>query len=370
MSLDRQVSEIFSAPGAVGPHSVTTDSIRAPKDSVAARNESTPVLTPIPLSQLGEGEAVTWAWTGFLGVGFVTLLTGFWKAGKTTLVANLLGHFAEGGELAGTVNPARVLVVTEESAGLWRRRRDELRIGDHVHLLTRPFKVRPRLAQWEGFILAISGLVRTNGYGVVVFDTLPSLWPVVDENAASDVLAALLPLHAVTEAGAAVLLTHHPRKGDGGEGQASRGSGALPGFVDVIVELRRFTPDNRDDRRRTLTTLSRFDESPGEVVVELADDGYRLVGSKADAKQADRLDAIAEILPSEGPGVTADELRESWPDGGMVRPGKRTLQLDLQAGAKAGRWVQLGTGKRNDAHRYVLGAGPCIPGDINSTKCT
>lgn len=333
------------------------DSIRAPRDSLAARNETTPVLNPIPLSRLGDGEAVTWAWGGFLGVGFITLLTALWKCGKTTLVAHLLRLFDGGGELAGTVTPARVLVVSEESAGLWRRRRDDLGIGDHVHLLSRPFKVRPKLAQWEGFILAVAELVRANGYGVVVFDTLPSLWPVFDENNASEVIAALTPIHAITEAGAAVLLTHHPRKGDAGEGQASRGSGALPGFVDVILELRRYTPDDREDRRRTLTGYSRFDETPAEIVIELGDDGYRVVGSKADARQADRLDAIGELLSSDGPGVTADELRESWPEGGTVKPGKRTLQLDLQAGARSGRWVQFGTGKRNDPHRYRLGGG-------------
>lgn len=348
-----------------------SDSIRASKDSLAARNETGPTLNPIPLSQLGEGEAVTWAWFGYLGVGFVTLLTGLWKAGKSTLVAHLLRMFDGGGELGGAVTPTRVLVVSEESAGLWRRRRDDLGIGDHVHLLTRPFKVRPKLAQWEGFILSIAELVRSNGYGVVVFDTLPSLWPVFDENNASEVIAALTPIHEITGAGAAVLLTHHPRKGDAGEGQASRGSGALPGFVDVILELRRYTPDDREDRRRTLTAYSRFDETPSEVVLELGDDGYRVVGSKADARQTDRLVAIAELLPTDPPGVSVDELHKSWPEGGTVKPGKRTLQLDLQTGAKAGRWVETGTGKRNDPHRYaVAGARLDVSHPINSQNCT
>ncbi len=48
--------------------------------------------------------------------------------------------------------------------------------------------------------------------------------------------AALVPLHAITEAGAAVVIVHHPRKSDGAQGTAARGSGAISGFVDIIAD--------------------------------------------------------------------------------------------------------------------------------------
>ncbi len=353
MSLDREVSAIFAPAEAVMvPDRQADNSIRAPTDSKAARNESVPLWQPVPLSQLGEGAPIPWLWDGYLAAGFITLLTGLWKGGKTTLVAWLLRLLGDGGELAGAVKPARVLVVSEESAGLWRRRRDGLAIGDHVHLLPRPFNVRPKLSQWEGFALHVAELVRATGYELVVLDTVPSFWPVTNENDASEVIAALTPLRAIADAGAAVLLTHHPRKGDAAEGQASRGSGALPGFVDVILELRRHDAGNREDRRRVLTSFSRFDETPPEVVIELGEDGYRLVGTKADARQTDRLCAIAELLPTDPPGLTGEELILTWPDTGPAKPGKRTLQLDLKAGAQSGRWMQLGSGTRNDPFRY------------------
>jgi len=47
-----------------------------------------------------------------------------------------------------------------------------------------------------------------------------------------DFLHSLSPL---TAAGMAVWLQHHPRKGRTPSGQASRGSGALPGFVDILM---------------------------------------------------------------------------------------------------------------------------------------
>lgn len=86
----------------------------------------------------------------------------------------------------------------------------------------------------------------------MVLDTLAGFLPVRDENDSAGMLQALTPLHAVTEAGAALLLIHHPRKSDATEGQASRGSGALPGFVDIVIEMRRLAPQDREDRRRVL----------------------------------------------------------------------------------------------------------------------
>ncbi len=330
-----------------------SDSIPAPRDTIRARNESELHWQPIPLSEISAEQTVTWAWSGFLAKGHTTLFSGLWKAGKTTLLAHLLRCFEGGGDLAGTVKPARVLVVSEESQALWARRRDEIGIGDHVHVICRPFKARPRAALWMEFVEWLIEAVRVQRYGVVVFDTLASLWPVFDENDASGVMAALAPLNAITETGAAVLLIHHPRKGDAGEGQAARGSGALPSFVDVILELRRYDGKQPDDRRRTLTAYSRFDETPRESVIELTDDGYRMIGKKADAGRADRQAVVAEVLPPDGPGLTAGEIRESWPEDRIPKPGVRTLAEDLRAGADAELWTRSGNGKKGDPYRYV-----------------
>ena len=113
---------------------------------------------------------------------------------------------------------------------------------------------------------------------------------------------------AITEAGAGILLIAHPRKGDGTEAQATRGSGALPGFVDVIIEMRRFDAGRREDTRRVLTTYSRYEETPVEKVLEYTPKlGYRAVGTKSDAKGSDRLAVAIELL-GEPPGRTVEEI--------------------------------------------------------------
>jgi hypothetical protein len=88
---------------------------------------------------------------------------------------------------------------------------------------------------------------------MVVFDTLSNLWPVKNENDASEVQAALMPLRALTTSGRSLFAVHHLTKAGGAEATASRGSGALAAFVDVILELRRLDPNDPTNRQRVVS---------------------------------------------------------------------------------------------------------------------
>ena len=115
--------------------------------------------TATPLSELGPTEPIPWLWHGYLAPGHVTLFTGIWKGGKTTLLAHLLRQFHLGGELGTSVETANVLVVSEEAQALWVKRREELRLGDHVHVICRPFKARPSRAKWQQFVGWLTSVV-------------------------------------------------------------------------------------------------------------------------------------------------------------------------------------------------------------------
>ena len=175
-----------------------------------------------------------------------------------------------------------------------------------------------------------------------------------DENDAAKIQQALNPLHPITEAGAGVLLVHHLKKGDAAVGQGSRGSGALMGFVDVIVEFKPYDLAHiRQDKRRVLDGLGRTDETPEELVVELTDDGCRMVGTKAEATQHERLRVVADILePTQDP-MTSDEIRKAWPDNGLAKPSVATMRRDLYAATEKGWFDTTGTGTRGDPVRYA-----------------
>jgi hypothetical protein len=324
------------------------NSVRAPIEGDRAQNE----FSPIPASQLGNEDQIDWLWHGWLARGYITLLVGLWKAGKSTLLAHLLHAFADCGDIAGSICTCKVLVVTEEGKGIWARRRADLGIQDNVEFVIRPFKGQPGTKEWERFVEILAESVQSSGFDVVVIDPWQSISPVWDENDAAQTMRALTPFYKITESGAAVLLMHHPRKGDANQGQASRGSGALPGFVDIICELRRFNPEQADDTRRVLKGLARFDETLPETVIELRDDGYHVVGSKADAKQLDRIPVIEKILVDSKAELTSEDVFHAWPEHKIPRPSKRSVQLDLNYGFSENRWNRSGEGKKGDPFRY------------------
>lgn len=216
-----------------------------------------------------------WIWHGYLPKGAITLLSALWKSGKTTLLSHLLKACAAGGEFLGQpIRAARVLYVSEEGEQHWVRRRDDLALSDNVGFYLQPFGSKPDLANWDAFIGRLVTDAQKHGFDLVVFDTLAKLWPVVEENDAGAVDAALMPLWKLTKAGVAVLLIHHLRKSGGQEYTGSRGSGALSAFPDIIVELTRFDAGNVKDRKRKLCAKGRYDETPDELVIELRDGAY------------------------------------------------------------------------------------------------
>lgn len=320
---------------------------------VSLRESNAARWKAVCISDLEAAPAPSWIFHGYIARGYSTLFCGLWKGGKTTLLAWMLREAGKGGGSIGTeVFACRVLYVTEESSGHWARRRDDLNIGPHVSFIVRPFLARPTHAEWRDFIAHLVDVANAEGFDLIVMDTLSKLWPCRDENDASQVDEALMPLSGITDAGIALMLVVHPRKGDANEAQATRGSGALPAYADTIVELRRFAPEEKADRRRVLTAYGRFDETPGEIVVELTEGGYRMVGSKAETKRADRLDVCAKLL-LERP-LEADGILANWPNDGVAKPGLRTLQGDLDYGVKTEMLVKTGEGKKGSPFVFDL----------------
>ena len=76
-----------------------------------------------------------------------------------------------------------------------------------------------------------------------------------------------------SDLGLAVLVLHHPKKGETKEGQAARGIGVLNAEVDIVLEMTHFSNPSSDDRRRKIVAYSRFDETPRRRLLELNREG-------------------------------------------------------------------------------------------------
>jgi hypothetical protein len=294
-----------------------------------------------------------WLCQGLLTPGGITLLSALWKSGKTTFITAPLKTMASGGKFCGLdVRTANVLYVTEEDDTIWQERIERFGLQDNIQFVFRPFLIRPDFTQWLDFLEYIIELHRETPFDLVVFDTLSNLWPVENENDAGQVQAAMMPLRMLSRENIAVELVHHLRKSDGNEATGSRGSGALTAFVDIILELRRHNPVDNDDRNRVITGYSRYSPQPAEMVVCLDKDDatYTSLGDRSQVGQQARQNAIVQLLPTEEPGLTLEEIREKWPTEPIPSP--RTLGNELPRGLSSGCWRRTGGGKRGDPYRY------------------
>jgi hypothetical protein len=302
------------------------------------------------------GSRTDWLWHGYLAPGCMTMLTGQWKLGKTTMLAVLLGRMATGGQLAGqAVRQGRAVVISDESIDLWHLRMGQLDISDHVGLLCRPFRGQPTPDEWLSLIDYLVRLHDEEGLELVVIDSLASFMPGRDENNAMCMMQTLAPLQRLLEKGVAVLIVHHPRRRPSAAGQMMRGSGALPATVDILLEMDWFQRGDENDRRRQLQAFSRYPETPRRQVCEWTADGrdYRTLGNFQETVFTEGWDVLRMVLEDAQGKLKRQDVLEQWPPD-HPRPDPSSIRTWLEKGVTRGLVRRDGAGRRNSPFRYWL----------------
>jgi hypothetical protein len=322
-------------------------------------SEKSFTLQPLRPSELANVKPppLNWLWHGYLAPGKITALISPPKTGKTTLAANLLARLAQGGQLAGlAVTPARAIVVSEESASDWDARCRKLALPESVQFLCRPFKgARPTETQWFDLIAGLESLHRQNSLNLLAIDPLAALLPGHAENSAPKMFDCLLPLQNLANQGIAVWLMHHPARATRADGQASRGSSALSGFADIIMEMNGIRRARSRDRRRRICAYSRSTETPRHLIVELTADGadYVVRTDPAGAPLVQSSQEVHYILAHATDKLSRQTILERWPDE-ESRPDPSTLSRWLKRAAKQGLICCSGAGFRGDSYVYWL----------------
>jgi len=294
-----------------------------------------------------------WLWHGFVARGSVTLLTSMWKSGKTTLLSMLLSRRLQGGLLAGLpVTPGKSVVVSEEPLSLWAQRDRQHSFGNQVCFFCRPFPHIPSAQEWQALVDRILALRQEHGIDLAVIDPLAPY--LRGENQAKCMLETLLPLAALTQAGMAVLLLHHPGKGIRAVGQSARGSGALLGHVDISIEMRRPGGDPFTRRRRFLS-LSRHQETPRQLLLELNPEGMDYVPLPEEVEDTTSAgwQAFRMVLEEATHKLTRGDILSSWPED-FAKPNAATLWKWLNRGFESNMLAREGTGRKSDPFRYWL----------------
>lgn len=305
--------------------------------------------------------SIDWVWPGYLARGAVTLLTSQWKTGKTTLVSVLIARMARGGELAGrTVSPAGVAIVSEESLDCWQRRDEKLHFGEQLCFFCQPLAASPTLAAWDALIDRLAVLGRERGIDVVILDPLAMLLPSGAESQTSAMLQVLRGLSRLTRQGQAVLVLHHPTKGEATAGRLARGCGALCAYVDILMEMSLVSSALETDRRRRLAGWSRFEETPRRCLVELLADGtdYEIVlETELEDAFSHHWPAVERLLAFPPRKLTRQELLVAW-RAKATAPSPMTLWRVLDRAVESGLLLCEGAGTHGDPFRYWLAVLP------------
>jgi hypothetical protein len=289
-----------------------------------------------------------WIAGPWIVAGGLTELDGRAKAaGKTTLVGHLAAAVLDGVPFLGHSTTATPIVMLTEQAPaslrevLARTRllgRDDLRL-----LLWRD----ARGYTWPDIVAAAIDESRRVGARLLVVDTLPAFAGIRGdaENDAGAALHAISPLQAAAADGLAVLVVRHERKGGGELGDSARGSSAFTGAVDVVIRLTR-RPDAPRPTIRYLECLSRFDETPAELVIELTEGGFVVLGTEGAIAFDEARVGILASAPETGEGRTEPELVDAI--GGKAT----TVGQALRHLIAAGEIERTGAGRRGSPYRY------------------
>jgi len=275
-------------------------------------------LRPVSAATLlaEEPEPMTWVWDPFLPEGALVLLVSFMKVGKSTLAYPLAISIAQGRPFLGypTKQGGVLILAVEEHPRDVKRRlaRFGLRPEDPV------FVHRGRLVDSPATFEALRKFISENAIKAVILDTLPRFWSVYDENNNAQVMREVSPfLDLARETGAVVILLHHERKSGGDDGRSIRGGSALFGIVDQALMLDR--RQGGTPTQRVLRALGRYDETPGEVILDLAGNEYRRLGTSGElsreAKEAKVWAALSEeprdvATVAQGAGLKEKEARK------------------------------------------------------------
>jgi hypothetical protein len=245
---------------------------------------------------------VPWAVRTYLAFGTITELDGRAKsAGKTTWALALVRAILSGASFLNQPTSAGpVVLLTEQNNASLRDAlaRAHLLERDDLSILTWSDAIG---MPWAVAVEAAGEEAQRIGARVLIVDTLPQ-WAGLrgdTENDAGAALEAIEPLQQLAADGLAVLIVRHDRKGSGPVGESGRGSSAFTGAVDIVLALNRDPNDLRPTMRRLLA-LSRLTDAPPDLMLELVDGEYRVLG-EIDAVKATALrELVFSLLPADG----------------------------------------------------------------------
>jgi hypothetical protein len=292
---------------------------------------------------------IEWLVRPWIVAGGLTELDGKIKAaGKTTFLFHMLRSVLDGEPFMGqpTVKTPVVLLSEQGPQSLQQAlRRAGLETRDDLFIaMWHEFNQH----DWSALVYAAADVCREVGAKLLAVDTL-SQWVGLhgdSENHAGAALEAVKPLQEVAARfGLGVIFNRHERKSGGDVGDSARGSSAYGGAVDVILSLRRLGQEARPTMRQLLS-LSRYDETPQRVVIELQGTRYVVLGDEEQVAFDHAQYEVLGALSTEDALILEDIVE-------LVTIKRSQVWAALKVLVATGLVRRSGHGKAGDPFRYL-----------------
>ena len=200
---------------------------------------------------------------------------------------------------------SKVLIIDEESGNGRLKKRQSILGADEADIASISF---PNIKMSEKYAEAIIKYCKTNGIGLVIFDSL-TRFHVAQENTSQEMSEVLSYFHLIPKAGIAIIIIHHDPKSGYKQPDSSntlRGSGDILAISDVHIALQKdkYTKNKiivKQLKSRDDDTIDDF-----ELVAKNNEDKTKLwfeyLGEAPKVKSRDELaeDAIIEYILEHG----------------------------------------------------------------------
>jgi AAA domain len=305
-----------------------------------------PPELPVSMAEFiaGAPPEIPWLMMPLIVRGATTLFSGHAKAGKTTFIVKVMLAMRDGGDILGMpVHQGRVLVWTENSKTVWRAKLNNVKMEQIDHIFPIP-RTDPRFLgkTFDESIRTVFEVATQLECSLIVLDTLTGLAAIEEENEASQVSAALIPVSKMAQRHQiACLMVHHL----GRSGQ-ERGSTVFLSEPDILVRL-----DGEYAEERTLRVKNNMLINPPEDLVFMMDSTGNYAVGVAGVTDDNAL-AILDVLPlvqSEALSLQdiASAMQMTWD-----KSTRDALALQVANLEKAGRIRRLSKGAGLPALHY------------------
>ncbi len=335
----------------------------APRDGVADER----ILRFKTAKKLAEETPAVTEWVArpWVAKGAITEVDGKIKAGgKTTWVTHMVRKILDGEPFMGEpTTRTKAVFLTEQPPTSFRKALERADLLEREDLLILHWH-DTRGVLWADVARGAADKAAEIGAGALFVDTLGQFAGIRGdgENNTGAAQEAMRPLQEAAARGLAVVLTRHERKGGGEVGESGKGSSAFGGAVDVILSIRRGEGNPRPTVR-VIESLSRFDETPDKLVIELTDGGYRSLGDATAFAEQEAMSAIVELLPTkEENAMTSGDVLDKLKEQDI----RRTVATDALAKLTNSSGIRrIGTGKKGNPYRYYK---PTRDGEKDSSE--